>query len=259
MGMPEIYYGAAEGNFATAKSMDRPTELQFLDRQNMWADIITEVLSIAVEAAAVAPGNKAITSSGYDEYSGQMKLTSASDEVELEIDVDFPPILQKDVQAYLQALTTFTTQNGQAIQAMNDGPTLYRLALTALGVDNVEEIVEKFYPKDGSEPENQPIETYEPPLSPEDVQEDLQKQMDDNKEKADQQAASLAAKAAGPLGNQPNNQGPAGADKKPQGRGGPSAVARESDLEIDEAQARVDTMSSLIAVRRELKSLRDKE
>jgi hypothetical protein len=254
MGMPEIYYGAAEGNFATAKSMDRPTELQFLDRQALWADIITEVLSIAVEAAALAPGNKAVSSTGYDEINGQMKLRSGGEEVDLDIEVDFPPILQKDVQAYLQALTTFTTQNGQAIQAMNDGPTLYRLALTALGVDNVEEVVEIFYPSDGGESEAKPIETYEPPLSPEDVQEDLQKQLEDNKAKAEQQAQAKAdaaqRMAGGPLGNQPRAQGPAGGDKEPQGRGGANATARESD--IDEAQARVDFMRSLIEMRQEL-------
>jgi len=249
MGMPEIYYGAAEGNFATAKSMDRPTELQFLDRQALWADVITEVLSIAVEAVALAPGNSRLSSAGYDDLTGAMKLRAGSKDIALLIDVDFPPILQKDVQSYLQALTTFTTQNGQAIQAMNDGPTLYRLALTALGVDNVEEIVKVFYPDEG-EPQNRPIETYEPPLSPEDVQEDLQKQLDANKEKAEAQAQALAQRAAGPVGNQPTNQGPVGGDKNPTGRGGPNATARES-LEDEERQIRIEFMNMLMEMRRE--------
>jgi len=249
MGMPEIYYGAAEGNFATAKSMDRPTELQFLDRQALWADIITEVLSIAVEAAAVAASNSALSSAGYDELTGQMKLRAGGEDIELKIDVDFPPILQKDVQAYLQALTTFTTQNGQALTALNDGPTLYRLALTALGVDNVEEIVQVFYPEEG-EPTNKPIKTYEAPKSPEEVE--LEKQQTAKKE-----LEAIAAQQRA-LSSQPTLQGPAGGDnKEPTGRGGPNATAREADYSVDEAKARIDFMRTLIEMRREAQAERE--
>jgi hypothetical protein len=248
MGMPEVYYGAAEGTFATAKAMDRPTELQFKDRQALWAEVFTEVLTFAVEAAAVAPGNSALSSSGYDEFTGLMKLRAGGEEVDIEIEVDFPPILQKDVQAYLQSLATFVTMNGQAMQTLNDGPTLYRIALTALGIDNIEEIIEIFYPGDGSESTARPIETYEAPKSPVEVElekeETAQSELD--KLKAQQQMIAQA-----PLGNQPNSQGPAGGNNKaPVGRGGPGAVARESFSE-DEAQARTEFMQMLMEMRRE--------
>jgi len=254
MGMPEIYYGAAEGSFATAKSMDRPTELQFRDRQALWSEILIEVLTIAVEAAATAPKNGTLSSAGYDDITGLMKLRAGGKDIELEIDVDFPPILQKDPQEYLQALTTFTTQNGQAVQALNDGPTLYRMALTALGVDNVEEVIDKFYPKDGGEPETQPIVTYEAPKSPAEVE--LENE-DNAKLELDKIAAQKAMLAQGPLGNQPTAQGPAGAgNKAPVGRGGANAVAppaaRESESDIDEAQARIEFMRSLMEMRREV-------
>lgn len=255
MGMPEIYYGAAEGNFATAKSMDRPTELQFLDRQSMWAEIYTDVITFAIEAAAQAPKNDKVTSSGYDETNGLMKLRAGGKEVDIDLEVDFPPILQVDVQSWMQALVGLLTLNGQALQTLNDGPTIYRMALTALGVDNVEEIIEIFYPKDGSEPTNKEIKTYEPPLSPEDVEEDLQKQLDDNKAKAEKQAqasADAAARmAAGPRGAQPTNQGPAGGNNKaPQSRGGQAAVAREADI-LEDPEFRKELVSALTELRRE--------
>jgi len=63
--------------------------------------------------------------------------------------------------------------------------------------------------------------------------------------------------AQGPLGNQPTAQGPAGAgNKAPVGRGGANAVAppaaRESESDIDEAQARIEFMRSLMEMRREV-------
>jgi hypothetical protein len=258
MGMPEIYYGAAEGNFATAKSMDRPTELQFLDRQGMWAEIYTDVITFAVEAAALAPKNDKVKSDGYDETNGLMKLTAGGKAIDLDIEVDFPPILQVDVQSWMQALVGLLTLNGQALQTLNDGPTIYRMALTALGVDNVEDIIEIFYPKDGSEPTNKEIKTYEAPVTPQDVEDDLQKQLEDNKAKAEKTAQDKADAAArfagGPLGNQPNNQGPAGADKSPQGRGGQAAVAppgaREAEL-LDDDDYRKELITALTQLRSE--------
>lgn len=227
MGMPEVYYGAAEGTFATAKVMDRPTELSFISRQSMWAGIIRDILEIVVEAAALAPGREGISSGGYDDY-GRMRLMVDGRGIDYEIIVDFPPILQVDVQSFIQALTTFTTQNGQAIQALNDGPTLYRLALTALGVDDVERIVEVFYPKDGGESRAEPIQTFTAPPTPQDV-------------------ASTT-----PLGSQPQAQGAAGAgNEKRQGRGGPNALARKESQD-DEAKARIEFMRALLDMRREM-------
>ena len=247
MDMPEVYYGAAEGTFATAKAMDRPTELAFRDRQTFWADVFTEVLTYVIEAAAVAPGNKRVSSDGYDDFTSQMKLRAGTEQIDIKIEVDFPPILQQDVQQYLQALTTFTTQNGQALQLMNDGPTLYRIALTALGIDNVEEIVDIFYPKDGSAPTNREVKTYEAPKSPEEVE--LEKQEDAKKE-LEAIALQQRALAAAPTGNQPVNQGAAGADNdEKRSRGGPNAVARESVIE--DPEFREELISTLTNLRRE--------
>jgi hypothetical protein len=54
-GMPEFFFGDANvGNHATAKTLDRPTELKFLDRQTLWADIHQDILQYVIDQSALA-------------------------------------------------------------------------------------------------------------------------------------------------------------------------------------------------------------
>ena len=171
MGMSDNFYGdSASGNLASAKTLDRPMELMFRDRQTMWADIFTEVLTLVVEAAAVAPNRSGVTSKGYDENTGLMKLALDGEEEELEVKVEFPPILQRSVQEQMQAIVSAITLNGQPIQVLDDGPTVLRVMCEALGMDNIEEVVEIFYPSDGSESEAKKIRSFPPPPTPEEKQ-----------------------------------------------------------------------------------------
>ena len=167
MGTPSNFYGdAASGNLASAKTLDRPTELMFRSRQNLWAEVFTDCCTIAIEAAALAPRSKKVTSSGYDEDTGLMKIKADRKLVEVDIDMTFPPVLQQDVQSVVQSLVTGITLNGQPIQVMNDGPTILRILLKALGIDEIDQVVEIFYPKDGSKSKAKPIATYSKPLAP---------------------------------------------------------------------------------------------
>ncbi len=146
MGLPETFFGdASVGTYATASTLDRPTELKFLDRQMLWQDIYRDIAVIVVEAALGS--------------SGELLDVSTLAAVE----VDFPPILERDVAEQVSALVRFATMGNWPVQLLNDGPTLLRLGLTALHVDNIEEVVEKFYPVDGSEPKDlRPLPTFVP-------------------------------------------------------------------------------------------------
>jgi len=167
MGTPSNFYGdAASGNLASAKTLDRPTELMFRSRQNLWAEVFTDCCTIAIEAAALAPRSKRVASAGYDEDTGMMKIKADRKLVEIDIDMNFPPVLQQDVQSVVQSLVTGITLNGQPIQLLNDGPTILRILLKALGIDEVDEVVEIFYPKNGGKSTAKPIETYATPLAP---------------------------------------------------------------------------------------------
>jgi len=146
MGVPETFFGdASVGTYATASTLDRPTELKFLDRQMLWQDIYSDIAVIVVEAARWATG---------DILRGGQRSA---------IEVDFPPILERDVAEQVSAIVRFATMGNWPVQLLNDGPTLLRLGLTALHVDNIEEIVEKFYPADGFEPKGlRPLPTFVP-------------------------------------------------------------------------------------------------
>src|SRR5690606_19652667 len=44
MNLPETFYGdASVGSLATAKSLDRPTELAIKDRQSLWIDVLNAI------------------------------------------------------------------------------------------------------------------------------------------------------------------------------------------------------------------------
>jgi hypothetical protein len=257
MDLPETYFGAADATFATAKSMDRPTELAWKDRQTMWAGIFGDILGIAVEAAAKSAGFPKLKADGYD-INGTMKLVADGTAVAFSVDIKFPPILQVDIKDWMQSLVNFVTMNGQSMQVLNDGPTLLRLALNALGSEDIEEIVSKFYPDEG-EPTNKLVDTFKGPLTPEETN-----QQDIDKAKTDAAIAKIKTDtAAGTLGNQPNAQGPAGAgNQSRQGRGGQDSTARSparEAAEVAESQARMEFMEALLAMRNELAASRPGE
>jgi len=166
MGLPETFFGdASVGNQATAETLDRPTELKFLDCQTMWRETLADIISIAVEYAAKAGGRPGLQFDRYDDATGEMVFAGDVKRGRLGrvVNIDFPPILQRDVAKQIAALVRFVTLGNWPVQILDDGPTLLRLGLTALRVDNAEEIIEKFYPSDGSEPVGlRPLPKFQP-------------------------------------------------------------------------------------------------
>lgn len=158
-GVPEtILFGNADaGNLATAKTLDRPTELMMSARQNLWADLLTEVVAYDLRRAlndAVLPAQEPdpdAPSAGqpvFDTASG-LAVTdpAAMRDVELTPDVEFVDILEDDVTARIGAIVAAATlgANGSTAGTMPDD-LLTRLLLTALGVEDVDEILAEMYP-----------------------------------------------------------------------------------------------------------------
>jgi hypothetical protein len=147
MGLPETFFGdASVGSLATAQSLDRPTELKFLNRQTLWADVLTAVCDFVV-AAAVKAGKLAGVVE--DEEDGTPRVTLAEvdpetgDVASAAVYVSFPPILEHDVAA----MTTAITQ-ASALGVLDDR-TLAKLMLQALGENNVDEVLEQLFPDGG--------------------------------------------------------------------------------------------------------------
>lgn len=151
-GLPETFYGdASTGSLATAQSLDRPTELQFLHRQELWREVLQKVCSYALAAAATAPGGK------LREAEKPAPAISA-------IKVFFPAVLEHDIAAMVGAIVNGTTLDGKTPAGTIDIKTAARLILRELGVEDFETVVEAMYPEDGYDADQTvaPTEAYRP-------------------------------------------------------------------------------------------------
>ena len=123
MGLPETFFGdVSTGNLATAKSLDRPTELKFRDRQELWKSILITILEYAI-----ARNQRAAN--------GRLRL--AGGEQKPQIRVTFPPILEHDIREQIGAIVQGATLDGKTPSAIT-WKTTARLVLEALGVEDVQ-------------------------------------------------------------------------------------------------------------------------
>ena len=125
MDLPDtILSGDADvGNLATAKSLDRPTELAIAHRQQLWADFYRDIFDFATERAARAN----VIPNGIDRT----------------VEVTFPPILEHDAMETVRSIVTAATLDGKLEAGTMAREDLSRLLLQALGVEDVQAALEK--------------------------------------------------------------------------------------------------------------------
>lgn len=153
-GIPEVMLAedADVGNYATSKSLDRPTELKMRDRQTLWADVIRDLIDYCIDSTVKAPSGKLPGKVVEDPYTGEEKVLLADDpetgeEMSREIEVTFPAILQKDVLPHVQAIVQAATLNGQASAGTIDDRTVAKLLLGALGEDEINDMLDELFPE----------------------------------------------------------------------------------------------------------------
>lgn len=155
VGLPETYFGdVSVGTFATAKTMDRPTELAMKERQTMWTDVIRAIVNyVTLQAAKYNSDFKKLctvnTEIDNGEIEEEIKWNSG---VNTMLDIDFPPILEKDIQASVQAIVSALTLNGQEINSMFPPEIAVRLILSAFAQDDIDEIMAEIFPNDATMP-----------------------------------------------------------------------------------------------------------
>ncbi len=153
-GLPETFFSdVSVGTLATAKSLDRPTELKFLDRQTFWKDLLHNMLQYAIDKAATAPrypglkGTKAPNEEG-DEQVVTLAVDPDTDQpIDRHIDLDFPSILEHDKAADVTAIVTAATLDGKALAGTMDPKLVSRLLLSALGQDDIDDLLDKIFPE----------------------------------------------------------------------------------------------------------------
>ena len=150
MGVPESFFGdVSVGTLATARSLDRPTELKFVARQSLWGDVLQDICDYVVYQAVKArilPG----TITEEDDGTPLVTLPAGEDgkERDATVSVTFPPILEHDVASTVESIVKAATLGGSAMAQTIDPMTVSRLLLTALGVEDVDAVMETIYPPD---------------------------------------------------------------------------------------------------------------
>ena len=148
MGIPDTMLSgdADTGNLATAKTLDRPTELKFRSRQQLWTDVCQDIITYVIKWAAIAPQGRL---KGKVKYIIDVdgRLNYVPDGIDTHVEVTFPPLLEHSVLDRINAISNAVTLNGKqfAIESEDLAKLTTRLMLQALGVKDVDEIVAKIF------------------------------------------------------------------------------------------------------------------
>lgn len=147
-GIPEtILSGNADvGNLATARTLDRPTELQMANRQGLWEDILREegmyVLRQSAQALLggvtgdVVNGVLELRSRVVDAPSGRGRPRVVRQPVQ--VDVNFPAILERNKKENVDAIVDAITLLGREPKKIFTLKDIRRRVLAALGEPDID-------------------------------------------------------------------------------------------------------------------------
>ena len=174
-GFPETFFGdSTAGSLATAKSLDRPTELAFLIRQRLWTQIMEDVIGYAVEARARAGTLDGLSGQDVEDSWDELQFQyapappdevtgeSSTEPMDVHVAITWPDIVERDVLNAVQAIVTAATMGaaGTFAGTLDAKYTTQRL-LVALGEKSVEEVMDQFFPEDEATPQNEQLPAVE--------------------------------------------------------------------------------------------------
>lgn len=146
-GLPETFYGdVSVGTLATATSLDRPTELKFLSRQQLWKDVFQTLCRYALAAAIQAPRN-ALRGTVRVEDDGTPQIMVYGDDGEMvppNVIVEFPPLIEHSTPERVGAIM-------QASAKLPDERLIASMLLNALGQSDTDDLLNRMYPPDKSD------------------------------------------------------------------------------------------------------------
>ncbi len=148
-----IYYhyligDPSTGNLATAKVMEKSMEIMFKDRQTLWKSILTEILNYVVEQSVKAKNGFLKGEVKKDEFGDeQVKLASENKST---IIITFPELVTPDSKARVESVIAAATLGGKQLAGTFEKEMVVRLLLQALAVDDIDEIIKKTFPGEGS-------------------------------------------------------------------------------------------------------------
>jgi hypothetical protein len=138
-GLPETFFGdASTGSLATAVSLDRPTELKFLERQERWRAVLQVIVTYALQQSNKAPKGKL--------REARQKANLNGDLSDLTVNVKFPAVLEHDIAIMVSAIVQAATLGGFQLGGTMDMRTTAQLLMAELGVEDPKAVVDAMYP-----------------------------------------------------------------------------------------------------------------
>ena len=130
------------GNLATAKSMERPMELQFKNRQELWVDVYTNILNYVIDQSIIASVGKL---KGARKTNDPANIILAGEEERM-LSISFPDILEKDTKARIEGILKAATLDGKLLAGTMELKVVARMLLEALGESDIDEMIKDMFP-----------------------------------------------------------------------------------------------------------------
>lgn len=140
-----ILMGDADmGNLATAKTLDRPTELAMESRREMWAGTLRQFFDYVIDQAVKAPQGPLRGTVLRPRTDPDREVVTLAGDIDRNVDISWPSILEHDIAELVKAISDADATGHVPAEI------ICRLLLTALGVENVDEVMDDLTDDDGN-------------------------------------------------------------------------------------------------------------
>lgn len=141
VGLPETFFGDSQsGSLATARSLDRPTELMMKAVQGWWATVLSDIAGYVILQAVKAPQGK-LTAKGLIVIDDALESVQWNAEINATVQVSYPPIIEIDPVADTQAVMN-------AAPFLPDERLVAGKLLSILGFSDIDEILDRMFDGD---------------------------------------------------------------------------------------------------------------
>ncbi len=174
MNIPEtmLFGDASTGSLATAQSLDRPTELSFMRRQEHWREIWLRILRFVLRVSADSPGGKLREAKGDPDFAKHMVVKMVRRERgvngritevweadkrkngDITLSVKFPAILEHDIAQMVSAIVQAATLGGFQPGGTMDMRRINGLLGAEVGIEDVDKMNDEMYPPNDYDPTN---------------------------------------------------------------------------------------------------------
>lgn len=126
------------GNHATARTLDRPTEMMIESRRSMWESFYRRIIGYALDQAVIAPAGR---------LQGTVRFEAERRKVEhpagVSLDFDWPELSEQGMGEMVTALVEAATLDGKGDAGTIPREELSRRLMQALGFDNADELADQ--------------------------------------------------------------------------------------------------------------------